>query len=74
MRVKDVDINKIDKLLHSVPDAMEIESIQLTNGYSLRLIAGTDEINAAETEEALRELRTIINRHFRDNNNPRLKK
>lgn len=74
MRVKDVDINKIDKLLHSVPDAMEIESIQLTNGYSLRLIAGTQEVNAAETEEALRELRTIINRHYRGNKSPRLKK
>lgn len=60
MRVSDVNINVIEKLLMSVPGAMEIESINLTDGYSLRLIAGTNEIDKIEYENSLNELRKAI--------------
>lgn len=60
MRVSDVNLNIIEKLLMSVPGAMEIESINLTDGYSLRLIAGTNEIDKIEYENSLNELRKAI--------------
>ncbi|MCH5321762.1 MAG: hypothetical protein J1E36_08345 [Eubacterium sp.] len=61
MQVSDVDIEIIHRLLLSVPGGMEIESINLTDGYSLRLIAGTNEIDKLEYERALNELRAVIN-------------
>ncbi len=61
MKVSDVDIELIHKLLKSVPQAMEIESIDLTNGYSLKLIAGTNELNEYEKAEALKEMNSILN-------------
>lgn len=60
MKVSDVDIELLHKLLKSVPQAMEITSIDLTNGYSLRLIAGTQEIHEYEKSEALKELNAIL--------------
>ena len=56
MKVKDVDVNKIDELLQSVPDGMEIESINLENGYSLKLTAGTEEINNYNKEISMQAL------------------
>lgn len=63
MRVSDVDIEMIYKLLLSVPQGMQIQSIYLTNGYSLKLIAGTDEIKAVEYENSLNELNNIISQY-----------
>lgn len=60
MKVSDVDIEKIYKLLKSVPQGMEIESINLTDGYSLRLIAGTAEIDKIDYDNSLRELQKAI--------------
>lgn len=60
MKVSDVDIEKIYKLLKSVPQGMEIESINLTDGYSLRLIAGTAEIDKIDYDNSLRELQNAI--------------
>lgn len=60
MKVSDVDIEKIYKLLKSVPQGMEIESINLTDGYSLRLIAGTAEIDNIDYDNSLRELQKAI--------------
>lgn len=62
MKVKDVDLLKIEQLLKSVPDAMEIESIDLLNGYSLKLIAGTDELNQYDREQNLNELMRVVQR------------
>ena len=45
----------------SVPQEMEIESIELSNGYSLKLIAGTQEIHEYEKSEALKEMNSILN-------------
>lgn len=61
MRVSDVDIEIISKLLLSVPQGMQIESIDLSNGYSLRLIAGTEEIEKLNYENSLKELQKAIN-------------
>lgn len=47
----------------SVPQGMQIESIDLTNGYSLKLIAGTEEITAVETETSLKELSSILRQY-----------
>lgn len=60
MKVSDVDIEIIHKLLKNVPQGMEIESIGLTNGYTLKLIAGTEELNAVEKQQALDDLINII--------------
>ena len=60
MKVSDVDIEKIYKLLQSVPQGMEIESINLEDGYSLRLIAGTAEIDQIDYENSLKELQKAI--------------
>ena len=62
MKVKDVDLCRIEQLLNSVPDAMEIESIDLLNGYSLKLIAGTDELNQYDREQNLNELMRVVQR------------
>jgi len=43
--VEKVDIQRIKALLESVPGRMEIDSINLKNGYSLNLVAGEDALN-----------------------------
>lgn len=58
--VDQVDINRIKSLLESVPGKMEIDSINLKNGYSLNLIAGEQEINQAGFEDALNQLNDIL--------------
>lgn len=60
MLVKDVDIIKIYELLKSVPPYMEIKSIDLTDGYSLNLNAGTKELKNFEYHSALAELNDIL--------------
>lgn len=60
MKVSDVDIEIIYKLLKSVPQGMDIESIDLKDGYSLRLIAGTAEIDKIDYDNSLRELQKAI--------------
>ena len=55
-----VDIQRIKALLESVPGQMEIDSINLKNGYSLNLIAGEQEINQAGFEDALNQLNDIL--------------
>ena len=39
---------------------MEIDSINLKNGYSLNLVAGEQEINQAGFEDALNQLNDIL--------------
>lgn len=60
MRVSDVDINIIHKLLLSVPQGMEITAIDLTDGYTLNLKASTDIVDQLEYEYSLDELRELI--------------
>ncbi len=60
MRVSDVDINIIHKLLLSVPQGMEITAIDLTDGYTLNLKASTDIVDQLEYEHSLDELRELI--------------
>lgn len=60
MRVSDVDINTIHKLLLSVPQGMEITSIDLTEGYTLNLKASTDIVDKLEYESSLNQLRELI--------------
>lgn len=66
MKVSDVDINIIHKLLLSVPQGMEIHSIDLTYGYNLKLTAGTNVIDNLEYESSLNDLRTLIKQQNRD--------
>lgn len=58
--VEKVDIQRIKALLESVPGQMEIDSINLKNGYSLNLVAGEQEINQAGFEDALNQLNDIL--------------
>lgn len=60
VKVSEVDFELLHKLIKSVPQGMEIESIDLTNGYSLKLIAGTNEMYELETADALRELNALL--------------
>lgn len=60
MIIDKVDHNRIKELLDSVPGKMEITSIDLTNGYSLNLVAGEQEINQAGFEDALNQLNDIL--------------
>lgn len=60
MIIDKVDLNRIKELLDSVPGKMEITSIDLTNGYSLNLVAGEQEINQAGFENALNQLNDIL--------------
>lgn len=60
MRVSDVGIEIIYKLLQSVPEGMELEGIDLKDGYTLKLRAGTDEIRAVEKEQSLNELTQVL--------------
>lgn len=73
MKVSDVDIQIIHKLLLSVPQGMQIKSIDLTTGYSLNLVAGVEEVNAVEKEIALNELQAIIKQYNKADSNKRLK-
>ena len=72
--VEKVDINRIKALLESVPGKMEISAINLTNGYSLSLIAGEQEINQAEFEKALNELNQILKKYKEIDDNVKLLK
>lgn len=60
MRVSDVDINIIHKLLLSVPQGMEITAIDLTDGYTLNLKAITDIVDQLEYEHSLSQLQALI--------------
>lgn len=72
--VEKVDINRIKALLESVPGKMEISAINLTNGYSLSLIAGEQKINQAEFEKALNELNQILKKYKEIDDNVKLLK
>lgn len=74
MLVEKVDINRIKALLESVPGKMEITAINLTNGYSLSLIASEQEINQAEFEKALNELNQILKKYKEIDDNVKLLK
>lgn len=74
MLVEKVDINRIKALLESVPGKMEISAINLSNGYSLNLIAGEQEINQAEFEKALNELNQILKKYKEIDDNIKLLK
>ena len=60
MKVSDVDIEIIYKLLMSVPQSMELDSIDLTQGYNLRLSASTHMLDRIETENSMEELRELL--------------
>lgn len=53
---------------------MEISAINLTNGYSLSLTAGEQEINQAEFEKALNELNQILKKYKEIDDNAKLLK
>lgn len=63
LRVSDVDIEIIKQLLDSVPEAMEIRSISFVGGYSLELIAGTQELYNYEKEQTLNEMIRLLNHY-----------
>ena len=66
MRISDVDINVIHKLLLSVPQGMEITAIDLTDGYTLNLKASTDIVDQLEYEHSLSKLRELIKGQDKD--------
>ena len=66
MRISDVDINIIHKLLLSIPQGMEITAIDLTDGYTLNLKASTDIVDQLEYEHSLSKLRELIKGQDKD--------
>lgn len=60
MKVSEIDIQVISNLLNSIPAGMEVRSINLTNGYTLELIAGTEELYEYEKEQVLNEMINLI--------------
>ena len=66
MRVSDVNIEIIHKLLLSVPQGMEITAIDLTDGYTLNLKASTDIVDQLEYEHSLSKLRELIKGQDKD--------
>lgn len=61
MLIKDIDINQIEKLLSSVPENLECESIFFDGKtYQLKLIAGSEEVKAVDRAKALAELQELI--------------
>lgn len=61
MQVKDVSIKKIEKLLKSVPEDMEISSISFIDGdYVLYFKKSLSNVQYAENEELRKELRELI--------------
>lgn len=53
---------------------MKISAINLSNGYSLNLIDGEQEINQAEFEKALNELNQILKKYKEIDDNIKLLK
>ena len=72
MIIEKVDINRIKELLESVPSKMEITSIDLTNGYSLNLVAGEKEVGYVKYEQALKKLNKILEVYEKGTNNNKL--
>lgn len=65
MKISEVDINKIETLLKSVPSGADLESITfIGNEYQLHIIAGTNEIKKVKMDESLSELRRILNQKY----------
>lgn len=60
LKVSDVNIELLHKLLLCVPQSMEIDSIDLTDGYNLRLSASTEMLNRIETENSLDDLKKVL--------------
>lgn len=62
MKIKDIDIHKIENLLNSIPDEVECECIYFTeNAYNLRLIASTKQAEEVEQTTTLKDLTELIN-------------
>lgn len=61
MLIKDIDVIQIEKLLQSVPDNLECESICFVGKtYQLKLIAGSEEVKALDKAKALSQLQDIL--------------
>lgn len=60
MKVSDVDVHIIEKLLQCVPQGMEITAIELTDGYNLKLSASTNILSHIEKENSLDDLKAMI--------------
>lgn len=60
MKVSEVNIEILHKLLLCVPQSMEIVGIDLVDGYNLRLLASTEMLTRIETENSLDELKKVI--------------
>lgn len=61
MLIKDIDIQKIEKLLNSVPKGLECEAICFVGKkYQLKLIAGSDEVNEYERMVSVKQLQDIL--------------
>lgn len=61
MKAGCIDLDKLKKLLASVPDGVEVESITFEyNEYQLHIIAGTAEYKKVQYDEALNELNKLL--------------
>lgn len=60
MLVEKVDIERIKALLQSLPDKMEITSIDLSNGYSCKLVAGEQQLTDVNFERSLKMLNDTL--------------
>lgn len=62
MFVKDIKFDDLKAFIESLPEYMQITSIDFKNGYSAVLKAGTNEIKKRSYDENLNELNFLLTR------------
>ncbi len=60
MKVKDIDIDKIEQLINSIPEDLEVNSINLRVGYQLELTKSYSESSEERKQAALDNLMKMI--------------
>lgn len=62
---KDIDINRVEQLLKSVPEYMDIKAIVLSNGYQLDITVGEKNLSAVNFDAALARMNEILEEYKR---------
>lgn len=60
---KDIDLTKIEKLLKSLPEDIEVNKIDLTNGYKAEFTKTLDELKGEYFEKSLNNLLELVDHY-----------
>lgn len=63
MKVKDLDLFQVAKLVNKLPASADIISIDLTNGIKFNLVYSDESVQRDQEEASLSVLRSIINNY-----------